>query len=258
VAHADPGGGDAAPLYRYAPDDTTRGPSPPIVLTRGEPVRIRVVNRLPEPTAVHWHGIELESFFDGVAGFSGEGARLAPVVAPGDSFDARFTPPRAGTFIYHTHVNERRQMRAGLVGALIVLEPGRALDPGHDIVLVFGTRSSGPPEAGIAVNGAERPAPIALRTGERYRLRLVNITVNRPRIRLELRGRDSTLATWRTLAKDGADLPPEPKGASPARAPLSIGETLDVELTPDEPGELRLEVVMPTGEILGVVPVTVR
>ena len=36
---------------------------------------IMVVNHLTEPTAVHWHGIELESYFDGVAGFSGAGAR---------------------------------------------------------------------------------------------------------------------------------------------------------------------------------------
>jgi FtsP/CotA-like multicopper oxidase with cupredoxin domain len=258
VARVDSGGTGASPLYRYAPDDSVRGASPPIVLTRGEPARIRVVNRLPEPTAVHWHGIELESYFDGVAGFSGDGARLAPVVAPGDSFDARFTPPRAGTFIYHTHINERRQMRAGLVGALIVLEPGRAFDAEHDRVLVFATRSSGPPEIGIAVNGAERPAPLELRAGGRYRLRLVNITINRARLRLELRTRDSGLATWRPLAKDGADLPPDLAAPSPARAPLSIGETLDVELAPSEAGEMRLEAVMPTGETVGVVPVIVR
>ena len=41
------------------------------VLQRGEPVRITVVNHLDEPTAVHWHGIELESFPDGVPGWSG-------------------------------------------------------------------------------------------------------------------------------------------------------------------------------------------
>ena len=44
---------------------------PQVVLNRGEPVSIMVVNRLPEPTAVHWHGIELESFFDGVPGSAG-------------------------------------------------------------------------------------------------------------------------------------------------------------------------------------------
>ena len=46
-------------------------------------------------------------------GFSGAAGHLAPVIAPGDSFEVRFTPPRAGTFIYHTHVDEERQEPAG-------------------------------------------------------------------------------------------------------------------------------------------------
>src|SRR5262249_36917874 len=34
-------------------------PGAPLVLTRGEPTEIAVVNELKHPTAVHWHGIEL-------------------------------------------------------------------------------------------------------------------------------------------------------------------------------------------------------
>jgi FtsP/CotA-like multicopper oxidase with cupredoxin domain len=34
-------------------------PGPVMVLTRGEPVAVEVINRLAEPTAIHWHGIEL-------------------------------------------------------------------------------------------------------------------------------------------------------------------------------------------------------
>ncbi len=67
-----------------------------------------------QATAVHWHGMELESFFDGVAGWSGAGNRLAPIIAPGDSFVAHMTPPRAGTFIYHTHAGELAQLTGGL------------------------------------------------------------------------------------------------------------------------------------------------
>ena len=44
---------------------------------------------------MHWHGIELESYYDGVAGFGGSARRVTPVIAPRDSFYARFTPPRA-------------------------------------------------------------------------------------------------------------------------------------------------------------------
>ena len=53
-----------------APDSIETGSSL-LVLTRGEPTDIVVVNRLAEPAAIHWHGIELESYSDGVAGWSG-------------------------------------------------------------------------------------------------------------------------------------------------------------------------------------------
>ena len=43
-------------------------PGPALVLTQGQPVAIRVVNGISEPLAVHWHGIELESYYDGVPG----------------------------------------------------------------------------------------------------------------------------------------------------------------------------------------------
>ena len=120
----DTGGTPDEPAYGFTLDDGRQTavaappylPSPTIVLKRGEPVSITVVNQLPEATAIHWHGIELESYYDGVAGFAGSAARLAPAIEPGASFEARFTPPRSGTFIYHTHVDEMRQQQAGLNG----------------------------------------------------------------------------------------------------------------------------------------------
>src|SRR6185369_7697434 len=51
--------------------DSVESPGPLLRLTRGEPTSIEVINRTPEPTAVHWHGIELDSYYDGVAGWSG-------------------------------------------------------------------------------------------------------------------------------------------------------------------------------------------
>ena len=40
---------------------------------------------------------------------------------PGDSFTVLMTPPRAGTFIYHTHADELAQLTGGLYGALLVI-----------------------------------------------------------------------------------------------------------------------------------------
>ena len=96
--------------------DSIRIPGSPLILTRGEPVRIAVHNRLTIPISVHWHGIELDSYFDGVGGFSGAGKRIAPMIAATDSFVVRFTPPRAGTFMYHVHGERGEELASGLYG----------------------------------------------------------------------------------------------------------------------------------------------
>ncbi|MFL5515719.1 MAG: multicopper oxidase domain-containing protein, partial [Gemmatimonadales bacterium] len=141
-------------------------PGPTLVLRRDEPVRITVVNHLAEPTAVHWHGIELESFPDGVPGWSGTPARLMPAIQPGDSFVAEFVPPRAGTYIYHTHANEQLQMGSGLYGALLVVDSAHPYDPETDKVILVG--GAGPadslPQFGFEspglVNGSGDPPPL--------------------------------------------------------------------------------------------------
>jgi hypothetical protein len=82
------------------------------------------------------------------------------------------------------------------------------------------------------------------------RLRLINITVNRPNTRVEL-WRGDSLATWRPVGKDGADLPEAMRVARPARTSLSIGETMDYEVVARAGDELRLEVHVATGALLG-------
>ena len=65
-----------------------------------------------------------------VAAAKANGARKAALidyytsydVMPGDSFEMRVTPPRAGSFMYHTHLNDIYQQRLGLYGPL---QPGR-------------------------------------------------------------------------------------------------------------------------------------
>jgi FtsP/CotA-like multicopper oxidase with cupredoxin domain len=258
------GGSEAEPNYRYVLEEdgrtTAAGPSLPgplILLQRGEPVSIRVVNQLPEPTAVHWHGIELDSYMDGVAGFSGHPGRIAPVIMPRDSFEARFTPPRAGSFIYHPHADEVRQQQAGLSGALLVVDDPAAFDPGHDLVLLLSTpRRTAEGKDKILLNGSMTPAPLELRVGERYRFRLINIHTNRPSMILRL-VRDSTLVTWRAIAKDGMDLPAERAVMGPAVQQSGNGETYDFEFTPREPGDFRVTVTGVGGTLVAM-PVRVR
>jgi FtsP/CotA-like multicopper oxidase with cupredoxin domain len=238
--------------------DTTIRSGRPIVLKRGEPVSIMVVNRTPEPTAVHWHGMELESYFDGVAGFSGSGNHLSPVIAPRDSFEARFTPPRAGTFIYHTHVDELRQEPAGLAGALIVVDPDRPYDASTDIpVLITTPRNAETARRSVLLNGKLPAMPVELRAGLAHRFRLINITITRPSIIVRVL-RDTSLVQWRALAKDGADLPAAKRVTRPARQQISIGETYDYEVVHERPGEMKLEVRSGVGVLVGTMPIIVK
>jgi FtsP/CotA-like multicopper oxidase with cupredoxin domain len=237
--------------------DSIAVPGPPIVLVRDEPVQITVVNRLAEPTSIHWHGIELESYFDGVSGWSGEPGRVAPHIEPGDSFVVHFTPPRAGTFIYHTHFEEARQLASGMYGPLIVLEPGAAYDPQVDQVWVL---SQNGPAQGVRVmlNGSSSPR-IELQATRPYRVRVININPNVPLI-LSLLA-DSVPVTWRAIAKDGADLPEA--RMQPAVLRIGVGETYDFDLTPDLPRAWTLRAVDLAGTVrlsglVDVRPTTLR
>ncbi|MDF1505165.1 multicopper oxidase domain-containing protein, partial [Roseisolibacter sp. H3M3-2] len=255
VVRENRGSADAAPLFGFAAHargtaepapDSGRRAGAPLVLVRGEPVRIMVVNRLREPTAVHWHGIELESWYDGVPGVSGSGTRVAPMIAPGDSFEVRFTPPRAGTFLYHAHADEERQQGAGLAGPLLVLAPGARWDPAADVPVLVGSPGTFADETRfLLINGHAAPAPLVLEAGRPYRLRLMNMAVRRSGLLIGVVRGDAPLR-WRRLAKDGADLPPALQGPTAARERVSIGETLDVEFTPATRGDtLAIDVRMP-------------
>lgn len=215
------------------PADSIAIPGPPLVLTRGEPVAITVHNRLAIPTSVHWHGMELESYFDGVGGWSGTAGHIAPSIAPGDSFVARFTPPRAGTFIYHSHFGEVRQLSLGLYGALVVVDSGRRWDPERDRVVLFAVAGNDDSAAVVAHQDAT-----ALRRGVPTRIRFINITAADD---VEIEAiQDGQAITWRRLAKDGAAL--SAPATQPGRLLFGPGETTDVEVTPRGAGPIILRV----------------
>jgi FtsP/CotA-like multicopper oxidase with cupredoxin domain len=216
--------GDAAP----AADSLNRA-NPVLVMHVGQPVDITVLNRLKEPTAVHWHGIELESYSDGVAGWSGSATRVAPLIAPGDSFVARLTLVRPGTFIYHTHLGDFEQMTSGLFGGLIVLSESQRYDPSTDHLFVAGWDGPEDPPH-LMINGDSLATPATYAANVAHRLRFVNIGVAAPiQVRLT---RDTTLVPWRALAKDGYDLPRAQAVSRPAELGLDVGETADFEFRP--------------------------
>lgn len=231
-----------------APDSVVV-PGSPLLVVRGQRTSVTIVNRLRAPSSVHWHGMELESVFDGVAGYSGLGSVRAPLLAPGDSFTVWFTPPRAGTYMYHTHMDEEDQLGSGMYAPLLVLEPDERYDRSTDLTMMIGLVPNGRAGYMRALNGATTPEPVRVRAGSTYRLRILNMLLAAP-VSIELAKADSSIERWRPISKDGATVPAAASIVRPARLRMGVGETYDFEWTAP-PGEsvLKIQPSVPPGQV---------
>ncbi len=104
-------------------------PGPLLRARQGDRLAIAVENALPQPTAVHWHGLRLDNAMDGVPGVT---QQPIPV---GATFDYEFALPDAGTYWYHSHAKSMEQIERGLYGPLIIDESD-APDVDQDITIV--------------------------------------------------------------------------------------------------------------------------
>ena len=83
-----------------------------IRIKEGQTLKATVVNRLPEETTIHWHGVPLPNEMDGVPEIT------QPAIVAGESFTYEFVTEGPGTYIYHSHVGS--QLDRGLYGPLII------------------------------------------------------------------------------------------------------------------------------------------
>jgi FtsP/CotA-like multicopper oxidase with cupredoxin domain len=91
-------------------------PGPQLTVIQGELVEVTLTNRdVAEGVTLHWHGYDVPSGDDGVAGVTQD------AVLPGESFTYRFVADQAGTYWYHTHQDALEGIVRGLYGALVVL-----------------------------------------------------------------------------------------------------------------------------------------
>ena len=251
--------GDFSAPFSYSLTTTpgsTAVAGPAIIVAQDEPIAINVVNRTKDFTSVHWHGLEIESYYDGVGGYGGTPQRVTPNIAAGDSFVVRMTPPRAGTFIYHSHFDEVRQQGGGLTGAFIVTEPGKTWDAEHERIIMFSTPRDdvGPP---IVINGSDSTV-IEMKSGEMYRLRFINITLDRPGIGVTIPSGDGFLK-WRVVAKDAIDIPAHRVVEQAARQRISIGETFDMLIMAPAAGDYAINALVGgTGAVLATAKLVVR
>ncbi|MGZ8516887.1 MAG: multicopper oxidase family protein, partial [Chitinophagaceae bacterium] len=104
-------------------------PGPTIRLMVGDTLIVRLINNLPYPTGIHWHGIELQNSADGTP-VTQNGAYGAPLqilgngVPAGGTFLYKFKVPRPGIFWYHPHHHHStNRVFRGLYGMIIVSDP---------------------------------------------------------------------------------------------------------------------------------------
>jgi hypothetical protein len=109
----------------------------------------------------------------------------------------------------------------------------------------------------VYLNGSTTPAALEMKAGERYRLRFINIHIFRPSMRMRLLGGDQLL-TWRGIAKDGMDLPPDQSVIGPSEIQMGNGETYDFEFSPTTRGDIRLDITNALGDLLTRMPVHVK
>ncbi len=114
-------------------------PAPTLRWREGTTVTLRVHNRLPTTSSIHWHGVLLPFQMDGVPGIS------FPGIAPGETFTAQFPVKQSGTYWYHSH--SRFQEQTGLYGAIII-DPaqGDHLKVDRDHVVLFSDWTDQDPE----------------------------------------------------------------------------------------------------------------
>ncbi len=182
-------------------------PGPTIEAVEGDRVKILVTNKLPEATAVHWHGVILPSGMDGVQGLTQKG------IPPGDTFAYEFTLQQHGTQMYHSHGDEMVQMGMGTMGFFIIHPKKREQKIDRDFAIflneMFVDPGSATPNANVMTdfnlftfNGRAFPGtePMVAKTGERVRIRIGN--VGQESHPVHLHGH-----SFKVVATDGGDIP---------------------------------------------------
>lgn len=226
-------------------------PAPTLEARVGDVLEIRLSNRMSEPTVLHWHGLRIAPAMDGTES-------VQRPVAPGETFTYRYRLPDAGTFWYHSHVNETVQLERGVYGALIVrggdeprLDGERVLvfddvdlDAEGQIRRPGGWIESHDGRVGNVrlVNGKQEPK-LTMAAGQVERWRIINASSARY-LRLSISGRP-----FRIIGSDGG-LITAPVNANEillvpadrvelAVGPFSEGESLRVESLPYHRGSFR-------------------
>jgi CopA family copper-resistance protein len=104
-------------------------PGPTLEFNEGDLAIINVTNKMDEETSVHWHGLILPNFYDGVPYLT------TPPIEPGTTFQYRIPINQSGTYWYHSHTLLQEQK--GVYGSIIIHPKEKTLDYDKDLVVVL-------------------------------------------------------------------------------------------------------------------------
>ena len=164
-------------------------PGPTMEVNQGDRVRVIFENKLPEMTAIHWHGFEVPMDMDGSVGLGQD------PVPPGGKFVYEWTLNQHGTFFYHSHFAMQEMM--GMLG-MFIMHPKQAYEPHVDrdfglLLQEWALLPNNPVPNTLSMefnwltlNGRAGPdcTPMIVKQGERVRIRLVNIGMDHHPIHL--------------------------------------------------------------------------
>jgi FtsP/CotA-like multicopper oxidase with cupredoxin domain/plastocyanin len=200
---------------------TGKTPGPEWRVVQGDHVRVNFINKLPEATAVHWHGVRVEASQDGVPGLTQN------AVPPGGSYQYDFLVPDSGTYWYHPHQNSQQQVPKGLMGAIIVA-PRIPTD-----------KDTYQRDHTIMYHNVSGPSTTDLQAlpGEKVRLRLINgreTDFSGTLLKVALVG-----VPFKVISLDGQDIN-EPQQISSQLIEMGMGNRVDLEFIMPATGSVQL------------------
>ncbi|MEX0940874.1 MAG: copper oxidase [Candidatus Babeliales bacterium] len=213
-------------------------PGPTIEAFEGDRIRIVLKNELPEPTSIHWHGIEVPNNQDGAA------PETQRPILPGETFTYEFTLYQSGTLMYHSGFNIMKQDHYGLHG-MVVIHPKKydnpidrdiaiflqqfRLLPGNDFPDLISNKFNW-----FTFNGFSAPSipTIKVKQYQRVRIRFANTIMDAHPIHIHG-------YVWEEVGTEGGPIPQSArKKGSTIQVPS--GTTRDVEFVAWNPGLWRL------------------
>lgn len=104
-------------------------PGPTLEFTEGDYAVIHVQNNMDVETSVHWHGLLLPNYQDGVPYLT------TPPIPPGEEFTYEFPIRQSGTYWYHSHTMLQEQK--GLYGSIVIHPKKQQIEYDKELVIML-------------------------------------------------------------------------------------------------------------------------